>query len=302
MTEHSFPRPPAGQPKGEASAHTLGSSAPHPTPARVGRVPLWAIWSGGFAVAAMVLYVLAVLLPVGQRVDMHSLGAFTWMGASVVNASRFSRTLLPLLLAVACASVVLRSLLAHRWRATVLALVGAGVVTLGAGPLRYAVLPRPRYGDLGMAWNSYPSRHVVFVLAVSLVILRLWPTARVRSALGLDAIVVTVAIAFASVAGQGHRASDVLGAVLLVGVVAPLIRGSGAPGIRVVFREGRLWLWAAAAIVLGAVLLGVPWEPAYAVGGAIVVLLGTAVAALIVVRVAVPGTERFSLGGSVLEA
>ncbi|GAA3751080.1 hypothetical protein GCM10022240_00380 [Microbacterium kribbense] len=217
-------------------------------------------WSVAFAMALVLLYLLAVRTVPGQTRDAESMSMFAWMGTGARSALGAVRYVLPTVTILLTVAVAGWALMLRRWRevgyCALLTLLVLGVT----GPLRDLVFSRPYLGEFGYTQNSYPSRHVVLVFAFALVAVRLCPAGTARRLAAWAAVALTLLVAVASVASYAHRLSDVVGAVLLVGVVAPWLARAGEGGVR----AHRLRLGAA---VLWAAVIPVAWLSALLISG-----------------------------------
>lgn len=247
------------------------------------------MWSLGFAVAFALLYLAAVVMPLGQQIDARSLGHSIWGMPGTKPLSSTLRAAIPALLALLAGAAVIAGLVQRRWLDTLLSVVVAAVLIGASGPVRDAVFVRPFHGDYGYLVNSYPSRHVVAGLALCVVILRLWPWRRTAAAARVVLIVAITVLAVVSVTTLAHRASDVVGGVLLVGVLAPVVARGRVPTARVVMNRRPPTLWVVlgvAGVCLAAVSAPLPalWGLAFS----LLVPLAVASASVVVLRVAVP--------------
>lgn len=168
------------------------------------------------------MFALAVVSLPGQRADAAGFALLAAPGSEAAGVARLLRALIPMLVACWLGVCVVAAV---RRRETGRALVAAGlplVVLVLASVLRDAVLPRPDLGAGGYLHNTFPSAHTATVAAacVAVAMLLRSPT-RPGPAVALAG---TVALAaWSNVLSLAHRPSDVLGALLLVGVVAPWV-------------------------------------------------------------------------------
>ncbi|MFC7877404.1 phosphatase PAP2 family protein [Isoptericola sp. NPDC057391] len=166
------------------------------------------------------LHSLAVLTGPGQRADAASLALLTAPEPVLAGAARLVRELLPV---AAAGLLVAASVAAVRRHAGARAVVAAAlpvVVLVLATVLRDLALPRPFLGAHGDLHNTFPSAHTATLAAACVAVVLL----RGRRPAGWAAAMLAVAAllaAWANVATQAHRPSDVVGALLLVGAVAP---------------------------------------------------------------------------------
>lgn len=233
------------------------------------------VWSLAFAVAFLALYVLAVVTPWGQAVDERSFGQPYW-AHGIFNVLRLA---CPVLAGVAAAFVVVAALVRRHWLDVAACLLGAAIVIVVTGPLRDDVLVRPWFGVASSVGNSFPSRHVVVTCALALIVVRLWGWARGRNTVLVFAVALTSLDALASVASFAHRASDTMGAVLLVGIVVPLYARGHVPAFSALRRSTASWrtILAGVGIWLVALALAVfAGAEAATVGFVVLIVLGTA--------------------------
>lgn len=233
-----------------------------------------------FAVAFLVLYALAVLTPWGQMVDGRSLG----QPYRAVGSFSVLRLACPIAAGVAATVVVVIALMRRRWADTLGCLFGAGVVILASGWLRDDVLSRPPF-IVAYYDNSYPSRHVVVTCAIALIVVRLWPWMAGRRVVVWLAIAAVVIDALASVATYAHRASDTMGAVLLVGVLVPVYALGRLPRPRAVILRRPPALTVACLVWLGALAMAAFTSGMVATAGYLVLIaLGTGALTLVLAR------------------
>ncbi len=177
------------------------------------------------------LFALAVLTEPGQRADVAGLALLTGPEPVLAGVARLVRALLPVVAAGALVAVLV---VAVRRRAGARTLVAAGLplVVLGlATVLRDVVLPRPFLGAHGYLHNTFPSAHTATLAATCVAVVLLLgrrPSGWVTALVGTSVLLA----AWANVATQAHRPSDVVGALLLVGVVAPWAVLASRPGSR----------------------------------------------------------------------
>jgi len=177
------------------------------------------------------LFALAVLTGPGQRADVAGLALLTGPEPVLAGVARLVRALLPVVAAGALVAVLV---VAVRRRAGARTLVAAGLplVVLGlATVLRDVVLPRPFLGAHGYLHNTFPSAHTATLVATCVAVVLLLgrrPSRWVAALVGTSVLLA----AWANVATQAHRPSDVVGALLLVGVVAPWAVLASRPGSR----------------------------------------------------------------------
>lgn len=134
-----------------------------------------------------------------------------------------ARRALPALL-LAIALVLAFRARSHRRRVAAAALVLLGSTLLSW--LLKALLMRPEYGVAGYPDNSFPSTHASATMALIAAVLLLAPQHPPWVDRGLAAAGVVVVIG--NVVGHAHRPSDVIGSLLLVGLVTGAVRATGA--------------------------------------------------------------------------
>jgi len=240
-------------------------------------------------VAFFALYVLAVLTPYGQQIDALSLGRTIVGGPAVTAVFAVLRLATPAVLAVIAVGAVIAGLVQRRWLDTTLCVVVALVLIVGSGPLRDLVLGRPFYGDFGYLVNSYPSRHVVVGLALAMLIVRLWPWPRTAGLARVAMVIALAVLAVASVITFAHRASDVIGAVLLVGVIAPVIGRGRAPSVGQAMNRRPPRVWIVAAVTAASLVMVLTSSPALvALGFSMLVPVAVASLTVVVLRVGCP--------------
>ena len=177
----------------------------------------------GCAVAFVVLYLAAVVWEPGQVVDERLLGRSQVLEFAPLPGAWpvLGRQVLPVLLAVLLLWTV------YRARPELLRLAEVGGVLAGTlvvnWLLREVLLPRPFHGQAhGYVDNSFPSTHMALVAVLVLAVWVLAPAHPLILTSGLAAALLVAAVG--QVVGHAHRPSDVLGAVLLVGIASGLIR------------------------------------------------------------------------------
>lgn len=176
------------------------------------------------------LFAVAVLTEPGQRADVAGLALLTAPEPILAGAARLVRALLPVVAAGVLVAVLVVAVRRAGGRALVVG--GLPLVVLGlATVLRDVVLPRPFLGAHGYLHNTFPSAHTATLAASCVAVVLLlgrrpdgWATAVLATSVLLAA--------WANVATQAHRPSDVVGALLLVGVVAPWAVLASRPGSR----------------------------------------------------------------------
>ncbi|MFB8387042.1 phosphatase PAP2 family protein [Microbacterium sp. NPDC055910] len=228
----------------------------------------------------MLLYVLAVLTPLGQRLDASTLGSFPALRDEPWMRIYGARNALMLGLVVLAALAAVGALLARRFLAVAAAAICLGGTGVLAALFDIAV-PRPDFGAFAYAHNTYPSGHVAVCAAGVIAIAWLNPRWAPRPVVAVLAGVVWIEAAM-SLLSFAHRGSDVLGGILLAGAVAFAVQA--AVGV-VVSPARRLRAWTAvgsAVCLTGAVcvliaMADVPRAPDVAGGGMLLACAGVLV-------------------------
>ncbi|WP_232240861.1 phosphatase PAP2 family protein [Kutzneria sp. 744] len=168
----------------------------------------------GSGVVAVLVYVLAVLTPVGQELENAALRGADQVGASEAgNASQGLDQITVYSLAAAVVLIAAIGLLRRRWE---LALAAVGVIVAGQiitqGLKRY-VLPRPPLVSLTghYADNSLPSGHTTIAMTVLFAALIVVPY-RWRGVALFFVLSWAVGIGAYTVTAKWHRLSDTLAA------------------------------------------------------------------------------------------
>lgn len=182
-------------------------------------------------VALVILYAFTVLTWPGQVIDEWFLGVTQRLGVGPLGHA------LPLLgrrgiPAVVTPAVVVLALAALPRRApqVLTALVFVGLTTGTSLVLKHS-LPRPLHGGgIGYVVNTFPSTHASATLA--LIVAAWWLVPRRPAWLAAGFILVAGTVAIGNVVGHAHRPSDVLGSILLVGVVGYSTRAALAARAR----------------------------------------------------------------------
>ncbi len=191
-----------------AAAHERFAQVPD-IPAR--RWPHVAVLS---ALAAVAIYVFAVLTPVGQALENGALrGADQLSANEVSDANQNLNEITVYSLAVAVVAVAVIGLLRRRWELAVAAVgvIGAGqLVTQG---LKRYVLPRPPLVQVSghYAANSLPSGHTTIAMTVLFAALIVVPY-RWRGVAMFFAMSWAIGIGAYTVTAKWHRVSDTLAA------------------------------------------------------------------------------------------
>ncbi|MEV6603650.1 phosphatase PAP2 family protein [Kutzneria sp. NPDC051319] len=168
----------------------------------------------GSGVVAVLVYVLAVLTPVGQELENAALRGADQVGATEAgNASQGLDQITVYSLAVAVVLIAAIGLLRRRWE---LALAAVGVIVAGQiitqGLKRY-VLPRPPLVSLTghYADNSLPSGHTTIAMTVLFAALIVVPY-RWRGVALFFVLSWAVGVGAYTVTAKWHRLSDTLAA------------------------------------------------------------------------------------------
>lgn len=171
------------------------------------------------------LYLFAVQTAWGQRLDATAVRGRHALRIETVHAAhRLLTTIDVASVALLGGAIVVVALLRGRPRLA----VGAGIVMAGATftseILKHVVLPRPNLGvpdALGLT-PSYPSGHTTVAMSLAIGALLVTPS-RWRALVGMLGAVYASAIGVATVATASHRASDPIGAVLVVTAWASVV-------------------------------------------------------------------------------
>lgn len=204
-----------------------------------------------FSAAFTVLYALAVLTSAGQRVDTASLGSFPalregiWM--EIYSLRDFGLLALCAIAALSIVYSAFRGRYAAAARASAVIVITA-VISVGLD----VVLVRPALDSAGYQYNTYPSGHAALSLAAVVAVTSIRP---LRHSAGFVAALAVGAfsVAMFSLFSFAHRASDVVGGVLLAGAVSALVDASS----RVMKRTSRPSERATRHLAVGAVSGGV---------------------------------------------
>ncbi|MGH1561892.1 phosphatase PAP2 family protein [Mumia sp. DW29H23] len=208
------------------------------TPAVVGRRVL------GLVGVLAALYGGAVLTGEGQVVDASAftgVARFDTVGVDPAGALREVAPLLALVVVVVMAVAALRR---GRSRDVAAAVVIVGASFVAARALK-AVLDRPYLGDNGYLDNTFPSGHAAGLTALLVAAVVLAPPSARTARLSVVLATVAAVGGYASVVSYAHRPSDVVGAVLVVAVVATVtvaVFGVDGP------RGWPAWSWTAVGV------------------------------------------------------
>ena len=239
------------------------------------------------AAAFAALYLIFVRTHGGQMVDQLAYDGADFGRRSV---SPFTQGILDWLpTASAVVGLVLTiavALIRHQLRAFVIAVVVAAAAIGTAQLLKHAILSRPDLGVEGYAGNSFPSGHTT-VAAASALALYLVASPRTRARVGVWGTGFAVLAGLSTLAGQWHRPSDVIAALLVVafwGCVggAALSFNRAAASVPLAASPSRQW-WIAIpfVIVSGAALVVTLLDASGGASGALIAYIGglTAIAA-----------------------
>jgi membrane-associated phospholipid phosphatase len=167
-------------------------------------------------------YLLFVCTPAGQHVDAAGFGQVPELDTALHGILEASRLVVPLALGVVVAVLAIGALVQRRVREVLGALALVVISSLAAVAAK-PLLPRPRFGENGYPWNTFPSGHTA--VATALLCAALWLAPRRLSGTGLRVGLVVLGTAFgwALVVSYAHRQADVAGSGILVAAVAALI-------------------------------------------------------------------------------
>jgi hypothetical protein len=212
-----------------------------------------------------------ILTEAGQRLDASSFGAVVGLRASIGELSGWLRGALTAICGVILLVMLIGALMRQRLRdATAAAAVTA--LSLIVSALLKAVLERPFLGEFGYATNTFPSSRAAVSVAALIGSYWLLPDRFRRPVLMVPLLLLGSVTGLFQVVSYAHRTADVLGGVLLAGLVAALFTGAGGalqPG----WRWG-LWILVAVAAFSGSLCLW-SWETSgYATSQQIVGTLG----------------------------
>ena len=175
--------------------------------------------AGGYTVAFVALFLLAVWTPTGQLLDASSLSAFPLLRSEGWMRLYGSRGLVAIGLLLFAGLAVGWAMLAGR--------IGDGlrgalllVVTAQASSWLDSALVRPDLGDFAYPYNTFPSGHTAISLAAVVTIV--WALRPSRSMEWL-LVASVLFVGAASLLSFAHRASDIVGATLLTGVLVSVV-------------------------------------------------------------------------------
>ena len=183
------------------------------------------------AAGIAVLYAAAVVTPWGQLADDQLLGLMTsasLLTRPVADVLRSGLVALPAGVAVTVG--VIAVVRGRAWSAVACATITALSTVLSVA-LRDVVLVRPLHDlDSGYLYNTYPSTHVTVTAALATSIVVLWPyrTAHERVVVREGVLAAVVVACVVNVLTFAHRPADVLGSLLVVGLVTS-VAGTADP-------------------------------------------------------------------------
>lgn len=204
-----------------------------------------AVLAVGLAGCFVVLYVIAILTPVGQRWDAMSLGAFPQWREELWLAVFTAREWLPFVLLGFAAVAGVEAMLRGRWEAIAASGVLVSVTALASFSFKDGVLPRPYLGDFAYSYNTFPSGHTAITLAAVVTVVWFGPRWLHPLVVGVFGVVVGF-VAVASWLSFAHRGSDIVGGALLAGALACGI--SAVLGVPAGGREWPRLAWTATGI------------------------------------------------------
>lgn len=212
----------------------------------------------------VLLYLLFVLTPIGQRIDQLGTGLAGWLPA-LAPPGQALRTPLTVVSILAAVVVIVDALLRRRVAA---ALSAGAMMALSLAlntVLRDVVLFRPEYGaEAGFHGNSFPSGHVAVSVTSACVVVALWRWRRPRRFTLLVALL-PAAVAVSSLVAHAHRTSDVIAGAVLGAAAAQWIAGTRLPRVTPARMRALGWV-SGVSVALVAAALGVVRTPLDAVG------------------------------------
>lgn len=208
----------------------------------------------GFLLAFCGLYVVAVLTPWGQALDAATLADFAWVPAEIRAVLADSRDVLPYGGVLVLAAVAAVTVMDGRARSAC-AVIEMVVLVLLVVVLLRETLWRPDFGAHAYRFNTYPSLNAAVLLSVCAGVVALLPAVRRPPGMLVATSVIATFGAIGSVATLAHRASDILGAALIVAAAFCLLHESGrsAP-----MSSAATAASAVAAMLVGAIALVLP--------------------------------------------
>lgn len=198
----------------------------------------------GFAAALVASYLAFVTTEVGQWMDAGSFAALALVNEPWGEAAGVLRVAGPVVLAVACLVAGIVAAVHRRWVAGI-ASVLIVVLALALGEGMKELLPRPDLGGYGYPDNTFPSGHMTLAVSFAAALSVVLPPGRRGTVLAGTGIVLAALVGGASIVSYAHRPSDVVGAVLVTGLVLSCVLWRRPSG-------GRRYWWA---VVLTTLLL-----------------------------------------------
>lgn len=181
--------------------------------------------AGGYIVAFVALFLLAVWTPTGQFLDASSLSALPLLRSEGWMTLYSSRGLVAI-------GLLLFAGLAAGW-AMLAGRIGDGlrgavllIATAEVSRLLDSALVRPDLGDFAYPYNTFPSGHTAISLAAVVTIVWALPLSR-----GVDWLLIAsvLFVGAASLLSFAHRASDIVGAPMLTGALVSVIALMSSP-------------------------------------------------------------------------
>ena len=190
------------------------------TPGPRSRATPYALAGAALLAAFIAVYVIAVLMEPGQRVENTAL-----LGAAIRSEAERGQSadaLSPVSLATFGFAVLLVTAVGFARRRPGLGLLAGAVMVIAviAAELLKDVLPRPAHveGPVWLLRNSFPSGTVAVVAAMAVGAMLVSPDRLRWSVLGIGAAALAIAAQSTQIAGW-HRLSDAVGSGLLVAAV-----------------------------------------------------------------------------------
>ena len=173
----------------------------------------------GVAVAFVLVYLVGVRTRTGQQLDERAFDGARLGQRSIAPVTLSLLDSLPVIaVVIAFLVAVVVTAVRRNWASFVIAMVAAALANLATQVLKELVLDRPDFGVHGYAFNSFPSGHTTLAASAALVFfLAVSPNLRpMAAAMGA---VFTIVTGVSTLANQWHRPSDVIAALLVVGVL-----------------------------------------------------------------------------------
>lgn len=192
-----------------------------------GWAPRW-VAVGAATVMLATLWAAANLTARGQELDAGAFHHVSWAQEQWGGAAAVARQWLPVIAAAGVAALAAVQIARRAWRPL---LDAAGIVISSAvlAVLGRALLGRPDLGGYGYPYNTFPSVNVAVVAALCVAAWSLLPSPSRWVGLVIGIPIVLTAAA-SSVVTYAHRPSDVVGSLLLVGVVTGLSPATARAG------------------------------------------------------------------------